>query len=624
MGFWGFGVLGFWGFGVHQSSAGYGSQKDLETVYNGYKDKKIPLDGLWSDVNYMQGCKQFTVDTENYPKMKEFVTLLHSHDVHFIPILLPSLKVEEGYSVYEEAVKKYYLITNPESDVPTEGIGCGGYSVYPFTNSGTREFWYKHLEELNAEVPLDGVWMSMNEPSTVTDGEVVTHTEYILREPHGVYDSLIYIPGHRSLQLGTLLLSGRHSTTGEPGAPKAKTPEEKGRLCEFNMHNMYGHMMARPTSQYFSDIGRRPFVLSRSTFPGTGRMASHWLGENKAYWEMMRLSLPGIYNSQMFGMPMVGADVCGYKGDTTVELCRRWYQLGAFYPLMRNHNDQVSVPQEPYTDHKLTQTALTAIHLRYFLTRYFYSLYMDTALLGGVYFTPLLFHFPHDMQTYTTSGDSFMVGKVKVSPVLTENPTEFTSYFPNAHWFELSSGQQILSFNPNSSAGHNMPLPYSLESEVINTHILGGSIVGVQPNGLNITNIQMLLQIPISIRVAPDHNDQGEGFLTYDNGHGPATIPNNEFHKFIFRYNKGVMTVALAAGDKDLVIEGVEETVDTFFLYGAVFYKDKTQGCALVNGVSKSLLVTQESYNVLKMLSKTPIPLMQLTRVHWGTSQCVK
>jgi alpha-glucosidase (family GH31 glycosyl hydrolase) len=90
---------------------------------------------------------------------------------------------------------------------------------------------------------------------------------------------------------------------------------------DYNVHSLYGHMMSEKTfnfltSQEESPYGdHRPFILTRSSFASTGRYSSHWLGDNWRDWRYMRLSIAGMMNMNMFGIPQAGADVCGFFGD---------------------------------------------------------------------------------------------------------------------------------------------------------------------------------------------------------------------------------------------------------------------------------------------------------------------
>jgi alpha-glucosidase (family GH31 glycosyl hydrolase) len=204
--------------------------------------------------------------------------------------------------------------------------------------------------------------------------------------------------------------------------------------------------------------GKRSFVLSRSTFAGSGKYTAHWTGDNYSTWEYLYYSITGILSMQLFGLPQTGADICGFNGNTTAELCSRWMQLGAFYPFSRNHNIEGAIPQEPWAfgpDH--LAISYEALRLRYFFIPYFYTLFYEAHVNGSTVWRPMLFEYPTDTNTIEIDRQ-FMVGNgLLVAPQLNEGQTSVSVYFPADRWFDYYTGDPIGS----TSVGQwiNVPSP---------------------------------------------------------------------------------------------------------------------------------------------------------------------
>jgi alpha-glucosidase len=137
-----------------------------------------------------------------------------------------------------------------------------------------------------------------------------------------VKSKLKYTPTGRNLEVQSMPLDTVH-TDGN---------------IQLDTHSLYGIQEIKVTHEWFQKQNKRTFIIERSSFAGMGKWASRWLGDNFSEVKFMQLSVSGIMQMNMFGIPLVGADICGFLGNTNENLCTKWHFVGAFYPFSRNHN----------------------------------------------------------------------------------------------------------------------------------------------------------------------------------------------------------------------------------------------------------------------------------------------
>lgn len=152
-----------------------------------------------------------------------------------------------------------------------------------------------------------------------------------------VKNKLVYTPTGRNLETKSLPLDAFHTTVkDEFGADVDVT--------ELDAHSLFATMQVQASHEWFTGQGKRAMITSRSSFSGMGKFGSRWLGDNNSSYNYMGHSVTGVMMNNIAGIPLVGADICGFLSNTDYQMCTQWYNIGAFYPFSRNHYTLGSTP----------------------------------------------------------------------------------------------------------------------------------------------------------------------------------------------------------------------------------------------------------------------------------------
>ncbi|KAM7270260.1 hypothetical protein ACFE04_029474 [Oxalis oulophora] len=537
-------AMPYWSFGFHQCRWGYHNLSVVEDVVENYQKAKIPLDVIWNDDDHMDFHKDFTLNPVAYPqpKLSKFLDKIHGIGMHYIVLIDPGIGVNQSYGVYQRGIADDVFIKY-EGEPYLAQVWPGAVNFPDFLNPKTVDWWGDEIRRFHEMVPVDGLWIDMNEASNFCSGKCALPKNTIC--PNGTGPGWICCLDCKNITKTRwddppykINASGTEVPIGYKTIATSAT--HYNGVLEYDAHSLYGFSQAIATHKALEGLqGKRPFILSRSTFVGSGKYAAHWTGDNQGTWNDLKYSISTMLNFGIFGVPMVGSDICGFYPAPTEELCNRWIELGAFYPFSRDHANFYSPRQELYQWDSVAESARNALGLRYKLLPYLYTLSYEAHTTGAPIARPLFFAFPTYKETYGLSTQFLLGNSVMISPVLEKGKSEVKALFPPGSWYSLFDMTQTI-----VSKGQYFTLDAPLNA--VNVHLFQNTILPMQQGGLlskeaRKTPYSLIIAFP-----AGETEAEASGHLFVDEdelpemklGNGNSTHVN-----FYAKFNQGTVKV---------------------------------------------------------------------------------
>ncbi len=389
-----------WTLGYHQCRWTYSPESTFEQIATTFRSLGLPADGMWLDIGYMDGYRDFTWSPTDFANPAGVVSTVTGSGFHITNIVDPGVKYDPGgsYTTYNDGLAKGMFLVDDTKQPVQENVWPGA-AVFPdFTNPAVRTWWAAQVAGFMS-IGTSGIWNDMNEPSVFSNG--------------GVFPLDTVVNGE-----------GTSTTFGE-----AK--------------NVYALLEAKAAQQgeLTAFPNQRPFVLTRAGFSGIEKYSAVWTGDTESSWDELVQQDSTLQGLGVSGVAFVGSDVGGYLGGPSPELYGRWFELGTFSPFFRTHSQTGSAPQEPWQfGPEIQFLAQQMLNLRYALLPYLYESFIEANAAGAPVARPLWYEYPSDPVTQKYTNEWFFGDSLLVATVTAPLVTQLDVYIPAGVFQEFYTG----------------------------------------------------------------------------------------------------------------------------------------------------------------------------------------
>jgi len=479
-----------WVYGLHMCQYGWKTQEKIESVIDGYRQRKIPVDVVVQDMDYWRtypdnqwGSHKF--DSTRYPNPAGMITHVHEQNAHLVISVWPRInKCTDTYGMMQ--AKGYLLGVQDTRGKAGEGIHIDDSpnAAYDPFSVGARSLFWQLMNDRLFTMGVDGWWMDASEPEW----------------------------GYDFSKAHTAMGTGRRYLNAYPLMSKKGVYE----------------------GWRSTDSQKRPYILTRSAFPGQQRYAAAvWSGDVAGDWVTYRKQIPAGLNYCITGTPYWTIDIGGFKDFITEgydELLVRWFQYGTFLPIQRVHGVRETEFQNYLAE---TQDMLLKFtNLRYRLLPYIYSLAAMVTFNDFNIHRALVMDFRSDVNVLNIK-DQFMFGRdILVCPVVEQGAVSRTVYLPQTAggWYNFWTGI-------NHNAGQNIQTAAPLD--IIPLFVKGGSII---PMGPFLQYSTEKPADPIELRVYPGANGS---FQLYEDENDNFNYEKGVYSIIPFEWNEEKQTLTI-------------------------------------------------------------------------------